>query len=1236
MTVTFKDQAATRPTALGSLLQNCAYGSTIPVGYGMTQSVLLPIWAAALRQGGGGIKKFKQVKKGITNYEECIDFLLGHNPIRGVLQVMNNGSNTPLAFQEQSFSGSGGRQSFTVTDSNFYFVVGVTLTASYSYDVDDYGGQGPQTLSGSWEIPLWNELETGPDPTSPMSYRCWPFCYRWQQGMGATVYIDAESFPAGTVNVYYAQLTAATSYEPPIQKLNMAFEPQLGSGSEYEVAGNDPAGHPYTDQQIVYPHFAGLQSGYLNLGASGAIPQLNPEVAFKWGIYSTGDADFVDMIEDIFKSGLAQAAIAAETSVQPTPATTQMERGLSSYDLPGTIQKKIDSSSTASLPPMQYNMPNAAGNVLIAVVTGTGTLSIASANGESWTPVYSANIGYQIWYSYAAGGPNTVTVSGASAPWQMSILEIGGVGASSPNSTLVLATDNSSSADGGPTNTYSASSTNTDGAMACTGVYPPFNLYEGVDCTLNWSGFEWPTLPSGAVVTSIVPIVVYTGTLSTDPVDVLAFIATNGNGGPSIGFPSLPSGGTWIGSSIGTSESDLTSFQFWFQFKATEQESNYSGTFDVSSVGLQVNYTVPSGDLRGETVDAVAASSRGPAVAASSVAQGLPAYLLAVSLYPGGGATPVADAPLWRAVTPENFAGESPTTYQMQERIVHTPAEYSAAGAGGAPASICLIALKAALPVPYPRPLGDFIDIPSFDLVRAQCRANGLYGSLTMTSQSSASDWIKTLCSAADAAPVFLGSKLFLCPYSEVSAAGNGAFYPAPTASGPIAELDADNGDFLGSEGCPAETTVNRVNLPNVLQMQCIDREANYVQVTVQTPDPASIGLYGVRKAEPVTNNAVQDPTVARTLLGIQVRRNQYGGDSWEFTTTARWSLLSPMDLITLTDELQGIVGVPVRIKSFNENADNGTFQGTAEPFVYGMCNPTLLEATTPSPIPPNPQESAGNANAPVIFEPTPGLFPGATGDQIWVAVSSDNPNYGGAQIFISTDGGASYNPAPGGADGNSNIVTGSAVTGELTADWPAASDPDSTNNLEVDLSESNGLLQSYSTAVENNFEVPCYVEGSAVAFKVNGAAVAAGDPMGANVNGTLVGLIGTLEIDTTAVAAAGGGGFGYELMSYAVATLTGPNAYTLQATGSGNFLRRSIFDAPNSGGPGIDHPAGMRFAVVGPSQQGILKMTLPPAYIGQAIYFKVCTFNTFGAALQSLGDVTPSIYVPTGVPGAA
>jgi hypothetical protein len=741
MTVTFKNQGAQRPTAFGSLLQNSAYGSTIPVIYGQTQSVLLAIWAANLRQGGAGIKKFKQIKKGITNYCENIDFLLGHNPIRGVLQVMNNGSNYPLAFTKQSFSGAGGRQSFAITDSNFYFVIAVTLTASYSFAVDDYGGQGSQTLSGSWEIPLWDELEVGPDPTNPMSYRCWPFCYRWQPGMGATVSIDAESFPAGTVNVYYAQLTAATSHQPPITKLYMAFEPQLGSGDEYANAGNDPDGHPYTEQQITYPHFAGLQSSEIDLGASGVLPQMNPEVAGKWGVYSTGDADFVDMIEDIYKSGMAQAAIAADTSVQPSPAATQMERGLSSYNMPGTIQKKVDASLTAALPPMMYDMPTAEGNVLVATATGSGTLSISSTNGETWTKVYSDGLGYQVWYTYAAGGPNTVTVAGASMPWQMGILEIGGVGASVGNSSMVQV-PGSGIATHGPSEVNSATALVDDGAGAIevSGIYPPFNIYEGVNATLAYGGAAWPGLPAGATVTSIVPVIGWTGSYYSDN-GALEFFTT----GLGSGFPNPPEGGgEFIGSSIGTTQAEFEAWTCSFQYEATEQLSNYIGSFGCT-VFLQVNYDVPPGYLGGNAVDAVATSFSGPAGASSSVAEGLPGYLLAISLYPGGGAAPVADQPLWRAVTPKNFTGSSPTTFQMQERVIHSPGAFTAGGAGGAPDSIALIAIKATEPVPYPRPLGDFVDVPSFDLVRAQCRANGLYGSLSMTSQSSASDWIKPL-----------------------------------------------------------------------------------------------------------------------------------------------------------------------------------------------------------------------------------------------------------------------------------------------------------------------------------------------------------------------------------------------------------------------------------------------------------------------------------------------------------
>lgn len=103
----------------------------------MTQSPLLAIWAANLRQGGS-VKKFKQLKKGITAYVENIDFLLGHNPIMGVQQMWNNGSPYPLNFVSLQFVSEA---PWTIPpDDNFYAVIAVTITEAYNVTFNDYGG----------------------------------------------------------------------------------------------------------------------------------------------------------------------------------------------------------------------------------------------------------------------------------------------------------------------------------------------------------------------------------------------------------------------------------------------------------------------------------------------------------------------------------------------------------------------------------------------------------------------------------------------------------------------------------------------------------------------------------------------------------------------------------------------------------------------------------------------------------------------------------------------------------------------------------------------------------------------------------------------------------------------------------------------------------------------------------------------------------------------------------------
>jgi hypothetical protein len=106
-----------------------------------------------------------------------------------------------------------------------------------------------------------------------------------------------------------------------------------------------------------------------------------------------------------------------------------------------------------------------------------------------------------------------------------------------------------------------------------------------------------------------------------------------------------------------------------------------------------------------------------------------------------------------------------------------------------------------------------------------------------------------------------------------------------------------------------------------------------------------------------------------------------------------------------------------------------------------------------------------------------------------------------------------------------------------------------------------------------------------------------------------------------------------YELMTYAVATLTGTNLYTLSAT-SGNKLRRAVYGAPQSLA-GVSHASGSRWAFLSPDGTGILKVDMDPTWIGKTLYFKFVSFNALLGGQQSLADVSPYTYTPTGTVGS-
>ena len=171
-----------------------------------------------------------------------------------------------------------------------------------------------------------------------------------------------------------------------------------------------------------------------------------------------------------------------------------------------------------------------------------------------------------------------------------------------------------------------------------------------------------------------------------------------------------------------------------------------------------------------------------------------------------------------------------------QVRQTNFPGTYKLTNPGS-PSAMLILAFSNSQPVDYPKPLGDILDHPSLELARMACRANGLWGSLCMDSQRKAADWLEELYYCMIAAPVWAGFKLKSIPYSEMSAVGNGAVYNAPTASGPIADLDES--DFIGSGNDPLVTVKRKaqVDVPNILQMQHPLRSNDYNDVVTAQPE---------------------------------------------------------------------------------------------------------------------------------------------------------------------------------------------------------------------------------------------------------------------------------------------------------------------------------------------------------------------------------------------------------------
>lgn len=405
--------------------------------------------------------------------------------------------------------------------------------------------------------------------------------------------------------------------------------------------------------------------------------------------------------------------------------------------------------------------------------------------------------------------------------------------------------------------------------------------------------------------------------------------------------------------------------------------------------------------------------------------------------------------------------------------------------------------------------------VGSFTIYQAYAIACGLLISPAYTDQVQASSMLDDIAKATNSEFVWSAGLLTIVPYGDQNVSQFGYSYVAPTS--PVYSLGDD--DFMpntnstgGSSASSNDDPVLLTRLApaqaiNAIQGEFLDCGNSYNPAMVEAKDLAAIQQYGLRQDSTHQIHLFCNVNAAKLCTTLQLYR-QAVRNQYSFTLDQRYVLLDPMDIVAISDSKLGLINQWVRLLEITEN-DDGTFSITAEEYLQGTGHAPAYTFQDNSGFQSNYNVSPGNANTPIIFEP-PIQATASGGPEAWIGVSGGQ-NFGGAQIYISTDG-STFKLA--------GQVNGSCRMGVLTQGlFGPALDPDTSDALVVNLQQSNGQLISGTQNDADNFHTLSYV----------------------------------------------GTGATFELMSYETAALVGVNTYAL------TYLRRGVFGTTNYSHPVTD-----------------------------------------------------------------
>lgn len=347
--------------------------------------------------------------------------------------------------------------------------------------------------------------------------------------------------------------------------------------------------------------------------------------------------------------------------------------------------------------------------------------------------------------------------------------------------------------------------------------------------------------------------------------------------------------------------------------------------------------------------------------------------------------------------------------------------------------------------------------------------AHNLLLSPALTDQKPAAQVLEEIAFLTHSEWVDSAGTLKLIPRGDVAATGNGQTYTPPSA--PLFDLTPD--DFLSA---PVLTRRRSDDTANVVSLEVLNRRKRYNPEVVTLNDQGMIDALGTNRPPAREAHMIADPTIGQTVAQFILQR-QAIRNAWSFTVDSRYSMLEPMDIVTLTEPSLDLDQQWVRITQIEEGGDD-ELSIVAEEYLRATGEAATFDMAEGEGFSTDYNSAPDAAIEPLIIEP-PQLL---TGDlAVWIGTNGSGPNWGGAQVWISTDG-TNYRRL-GVINGGSNIGVLTATLPAVTASVLGATVLDDTNTLEIDLDGSGGELTSSSEQDALALNSLCWVDGELLAF---------------------------------------------------------------------------------------------------------------------------------------------------------